>query len=277
MPNIGYYHPIVIHFAIAFLIAGVVARLVSLTGMARFAGPAATVLLLVGTVATFAAVKSGADAHGPAERVPGARAAVVEHEELGERVRNVFAFVALLELAGLFLAKKKRERLVLAASGAVGLVGLFFLYEAAEHGGELVYSYAGGVGLRTGSDEDVGRLLLAGLYHQAQLDRKNGRFDEAASLVELAARRHPGDVEIGLMAAESILLDRHDPEGALDALSRIRPASDDPRLRIRRGMLEADVYETMGDVAKARASLESLVDEFPGNSRLTHRLEELGR
>lgn len=277
MPNIGYYHPIVIHFAIAFLIAGVVARLVSLTGKVKFAGPTAVVLLLVGTLATFAAVKSGTDAHGPAERVPGARDAVVEHEELGERARNVFAVVALFELAGLFLARKKKERLVLMASGVVGLVGLFFLFEAAEHGGELVFSYAGGIGVRTGSDEDVGRLLLAGLYHQAQLDRKNGRAEDAATLVELALRRHPDDLEVGLMAAESHLVDRRDPEGALDALSRLQPSNEDARLRIRKGLLEADALEAMGDVGKARERLESLLEEFPNNSRLTRRLDEFGR
>lgn len=276
MPNIGYYHPIVIHFAIAFLVAGVVARLISLTGKARFTGPAASVLLILGALAAFAAVKSGADAHGPAERVPGARGAVEEHEELGERARNVFAVVALLEIAALVLARKKRERLVLAASGAVGLVGLFYLYEAAEHGGELVYAYAGGVGVRTGRDEDVGRLLLAGLYHQAQLDRRDGRPEDAASLIELARKRYPDDLEVGLVAAESILLDRKDPEGALDALSRLRPPSGDARLRIRKAMIAADAYEALGDVQRARDTLRPLVDEFPGNGRLARRMEELG-
>ena len=166
---------------------------------------------------------------------------------------------------------------MLAASGVVGLVGLFFLFEAAEHGGELVYSYAGGVGVRTGTEEDVGRLLLAGIYHQAQLDRKNGKAEEAASLVELARRRHPDDLEVGLMAAESRLVDRRDPEGALDALSRLQPSSEDARLRVRKGLLEADSLEAMGDVAKAREKLESLLEEYPNNSRLTRRLDEIGR
>jgi hypothetical protein len=233
------------------------------------------VLLLLGALAALAAARSGTDAHGPAERVPGARPAVVEHEELGERARNLFVAVGLLEVLGLILARRKRERFALIASGLVGVVGLFFLYEAAEHGGELVYSYAGGVGVRTGSEEDVGRLLLAGLYHQAQLDRKNGNTGDAAALIELAQARHPGDVEVALMAAESLLLDRKDPERALDALAGMRP--DEPRLLIRQGLLEVDAYTAAGDGERARARLEALVKEFPDNPQLQRRLEELPR
>jgi uncharacterized membrane protein len=273
MPEIGYYHPIIVHFTVALLIAGVIFRLISLTGRAKFTGPSASALLLVGTLSTLAAVRSGDDAHGPAERVPGARAAVVEHEELGERARNVFIAVALLEILALVLARKGKERFALAASGVVGLVGLFFLYEAAEHGGELVYSYAGGVGVRTGEEEDVSRLLLAGLYHQSQLDRKNGRPEEAARLIELAAERHPADVEVQLMAAESLILDRRDSIAALDALAPI--ATDEARLKIRKGMLEADAHQASGDVDKARERLEALAAEFPENARVKRRLEEL--
>jgi uncharacterized membrane protein len=276
MPNIGYYHPIIVHFAVAFLIAGVLMRLASLTGWQRlaFAKSAATVLVLTGTIAALAAARSGTDAHGPAERVPGARSAVVEHEELGERARNIFVLVGLLELVGLAFGERKAARYALLGSGLVGAVGLFFLYEAAEHGGELVYSYAGGVGVRTGSEEDVSRLLLAGLYHQAQLDRKNGRSEDAAALVALAEARHPGDVEVALMGAESLLLDRKDPQKALDALAEMRP--EEPRLRARQGLLEADAYVAAGDLGRARARLESLVAEFPGNGRIQRRLDELG-
>jgi uncharacterized membrane protein len=275
MPNIGYYHPIVIHFTIAFLLAGVVLRLLSLTGRVRFASPAAAAMLLLGTLAAVASVRSGTDAHGPAERVPGARDAVVEHEELGERARNVFLFVAVLEIAALALARTKRERIAHFASALVGVVGLYFLFEAAEHGGDLVYSYAGGIGVRTGEEEDVERLLLAGLYHQSQLDRKNGRPDDAAALIEMAARRHPEDIEVQLLAAESLVLDRKAPEQALEALARIEIPRDNTRLRIRRGILEADAHEAAGDGVKARASIEALLTEFPDNARLKRRLEEL--
>ncbi len=65
MPNIGAYHPIIVHFAIALLVLGVIFRWVSLTGRAPFTGPAAATCLLLGAAAAFLAVHSGTDAHGP--------------------------------------------------------------------------------------------------------------------------------------------------------------------------------------------------------------------
>jgi uncharacterized membrane protein len=275
VPNIGYYHPMLVHFTVALLITGVVFRLISLTGRVRFTGPAATTLLLVGTAFAFVAVRSGTDAHGPAERIPGARSAVEEHEEYGEEARNVFAVVALLEIAGLFLAGKKKEKLALAASAIVGLVGLVYLYEAAEHGGSLVYSYAGGIGTRTGNEHDVERLLLAGIYQQAQTDRAAGNHADAAALIALAKQRHPQDPEIQLLAAQSLLLDKNDPQAALDALDQIDIPNDNARLRIQRGFLAADALEASGNKAEARSRLEALQEEFPNNGRLRRRLDEL--
>ncbi len=136
MPDIGFFHPQVVHFVVALLGAGVIGRWLWLTGRVTWAGPAATTLLLAGTIAAVAAVKSGDDAHGPAERVPGARAAVVEHEEWGKRTRNVFLIVAALELAGLALARRPTGRkVVLVASALVGTAGVGVLYFAAERGG----------------------------------------------------------------------------------------------------------------------------------------------
>ena len=137
-PDIGVFHPQIVHFVIALLMVGVAFRLISLTGKAQFTGAAALTLILIGTGAAVLAVKSGEDAHGPAERVPGARDAVVEHEEWGERTRNLFLVVAALELLALGLSDRRR-RAVLVASGIVGLGGMFVLYETAEHGGDLVY------------------------------------------------------------------------------------------------------------------------------------------
>ena len=179
-------------------------------------------MILLAAVASVVAAQAGIDAHGPAESVPGARAAVVEHEEWGIRTRNVLLAVAALELLGAAASPgAARPRSAHLASAVVGLGALFCLYEAAEHGGEVVYAYAGGVGLQRKDPADVGRLLLAGLYHQAQLDRKAGRADDAAALVDLAARRFPDDLEVQLFRAESVLLDRKDPAAALAALDAI--------------------------------------------------------
>lgn len=275
MPDLGAIHPIVVHFVIGLLYAGVLLRVASLFGRWRFTGTAALLLILAGTGAAVVAVKSGDDAHGPAERIPGARPAVVEHEELGERTRTIFLAVAGLELLALALRKRRESRGLLFASAAVGLVGLFFLYETGEHGGELVYSYAGGVGTRTGDTEDVGRLLRAGLYHQAMVDREQGRGTAAAELIAVMADRWPDDGEVQILHAQSLLTDREDPAAALALLDRI-PGTDEGPLRLRAAYVRADALVAQGDTAAARALLQGLLEEFPTSAQLQRRLEALG-
>jgi uncharacterized membrane protein len=279
MPDLGTfgpYHPHTVHFVVALAIVGVALRLVSLTGRAAFTGPAAATLLLICAGASVAAVKSGKDAHGPAERVPGAREAVEEHEEWGERTRNVLLVVAALELAALGLTRAGKARYAHIASAVVGLGALFCLYEAAEHGGEVVYRHAGGVGLQHKDPADVGRLLLAGVYHQTQLDRQAGRSAETAALIELAARRFPADVEVQLLGAESQLLDRHDPAAASAALGAITVPADNRRLRMRHTFLLADALAASGQKAAARAALQGLGADFAEDPRVKRKLEALG-
>src|SRR2546421_10126908 len=99
MPALAPLHPQIVHFVIALLFCGVVFRWLSVVGSGRlaFTGPAAAGLLLIGTAAAVLAVRSGLAAHGPVERVPGARAAVQDHEAGGTRTRNIFLPVAFLE------------------------------------------------------------------------------------------------------------------------------------------------------------------------------------
>src|SRR5213080_1372949 len=61
MPDLGFYHPIVIHFAIGLITAGVFLRWLSLTRRGAFAGPAAVTLILLATAATLVAAQSGED------------------------------------------------------------------------------------------------------------------------------------------------------------------------------------------------------------------------
>jgi uncharacterized membrane protein len=273
LTDLGPYHPIVVHFAIGLLAAGVVLRWLSFTGRLAFAGGAALSLILAGALAAFVAVESGQAAHGPVERMPGAADAVVDHEGWGVLTRTMFLSVAGVEVMALLLGRWGKERYALVASGILGLGGLFCLYEASSYGGRLVYSYAGGVGIRTGDPADVGRLLLAGLYNQILVDRKAGRSADAVRLAEEAARRFPGDPGVQIMAAESKLLDGHDPAAALDALGRLVVPSSNRRLRLQQGFLLADALEAAGQKEGARATLQSLLADFPDSERLKKRLQ----
>ena len=72
-PSFAAFHPQVVHFVIGILIVGVAMRVVAMTGRLKWTGPAATTLLVIGGVAAYVAAKSGTAAHGPVERIPGAR------------------------------------------------------------------------------------------------------------------------------------------------------------------------------------------------------------
>jgi uncharacterized membrane protein len=270
----GALHPQVVHFAIALLIVGVLFRALAWLGRPAFVSPAAVTLLTLGTLAAIAAAYTGDAAHGPIERMPGLRPAVVAHEAWGERVRNIFVIVLVAEALALAMRKSPKARYALMASTAIGLVGLVALYEAGEHGGEIVYGYAGGVGTRSGNPEDVGYLLRAGLYQQALADRNAGKPDGAAALMDVAAQRFPGDVEVQLARAESLLIDRKDPPAALAALRAITPPLDVDYVRVRHGMLTADALEAAGQRDGAIATLQQLVAAVP-NTRVQQRLDAL--
>ena len=277
MPSLAAFHPQIVHFVIGLLLVGVAMRVVSLTGKLRFTVPAGLTLILIGTVAAWLAVKSGTDAHGPVERIPGARAAVMEHEEHGILARNVFLVVSALELIAWAMTRRenlvRRAYWVYVASAAVGLFGAFQLYEAGEHGGELVYSYAGGPGLRTGNPADNERLLLAGLYNQAMADRKAGRGAQAAELMAMMAKRYPLDTTAQILNAESLLLDAKKPTDALTALNLVSVAPNDSRLKARVATLKADIYLALGTPDVAKKTLADAIASLPQGAPQANRLK----
>jgi uncharacterized membrane protein len=279
MPNLAYYHPQIVHFVVVLLIVGVLMRLVSLTGRLRFSDHAALAALIFGTIAAVLGVRSGTDAHGPVERIPGTRDLVVHHEELAEKTRNIFFGVVALEIVAIGLGQnantKRYVRWTHAASAVVGLYGATVLYETAEHGGELVYSYAGGPGLRTNNPKDVERLLIAGLYNQSRADRRAGRLAESATLVDELAKRVPGDASVQLLRVESLLLDQKDYPHALAAADSVVVAPNDARLRPRQATLKADIYLAMGKPDSARIALDQAIAAFPQNARLKAKRDSI--
>jgi len=279
MPNLAYFHPQIVHFVVVLLIVGVLMRIVSLTGRLRFSDHAALAALLFGTIAAVLAVRSGTDAHGPVERIPGTRGMVTEHEEDGIRTRNIFLGVLALEVVAVALRRNAKGaqyvRWMHVASAAVGVVGAVMVYETSDLGGELVYNYAGGPGLRSGDPKDVERLLIAGLYNQSRLDRRAGRLDESAALVDEMAKRSPGDTTIQFLRVESLLLDRKDYPRALAAVDSIVVAPTDARLRPRQATLKADILLAMGKPDSARAALDQAIAALPQNARLKAKRDSI--
>ncbi len=279
MPNIGVFHPQIVHFVVVLLFVGVGLRCLSLFFRGPFITTAAALCLFFGTMAAVLAVTSGTQAHGPVERIPGVRQQVTDHEEHAEDARNIFLVVVALEVIALIIARESRRqrqtRWVHAASALVGLGGAFVLFGAAERGGDLVYSYAGGPGLRSGNPRDVERLLIAGLYNESIQDRKAGRSADAAALVDELARRKPDDPEVRLLRVESLMLDRKNYSGSIAALDSVRIDSSNVRLRARAALLEANAYIGLGKPDSARAVLAAAVSAMPQQRSLKAKLDSL--
>lgn len=285
MPNLAALHPQVVHFAVALVVVGVLFRGVSLIrgvswlspGSVSWLSPAAAALVALGAFASVVAVRSGIDAHGPVERVPGARPAVVAHEEWGERARNAVLLLLVVEAVAtaLLLRNNPRARGVQMAAAAVGLVAVGVLARAGDLGGELVYGYAGGVGIRSGDPVDVNRALIAAAHHQANLDRQAGRPLEAAALMNLVADRFPDQLELQVARAEALLSDQKDAAASLARLDTIQVPTDDTRLRVRVGIARASALAAAGELSAARQVLETLRSEFPTNAQVQRRLAEL--
>ena len=268
MIDIGPLHPQIVHFVVALGFVGVAFRLVSLTGRLPWTRQAATALILMAAVASVGAAKSGTEAHGPAERIPGAREVVQEHEERGEWARNLFLLLGAIEIAAWALRRKgKAHNILLAASGVAGIAACVALYRAAEEGGELVYSYAGGIGFRSGDSTDVQRLLVAGLYHQARIASATGRHDEAARLVDELRLQKPDDPSVALMSIQSRIRDRQDPVGALTALAGFEVPGNNPRFAIQKGLLTGEALAATGAKDSARIVLNQLKTQFPRAER----------
>ncbi|HXY19476.1 MAG TPA: DUF2231 domain-containing protein [Gemmatimonadales bacterium] len=276
MLHIAAFHPQIVHFVVALAVVGALLRWISLTGKLAFTRPAAATLLILGAGAAVAAVESGSQAHERAERIPGVRSAVQAHEDAGEWARDALLVVAGLEIAGLALSRRAAwRRWAEVASGVACLAAVGAVYEAADRGGDLVYSYVGGPGLRTGDTADVHRLLTAGLYEEAMLARNAHRSAEADSLISELARRDPASVEVQLVAAQSLMTDRKDPRAALAALDRIAVPDTEPFTKMRVAFARADVYAAAGMKDSARAVLEGLAKQFPDNPRIRQRVERL--
>lgn len=279
MFDLAPFHPQIVHFVVGLLLVGVAFRLVSLTPWLKFTNYGATTLLLIGAVAAWFAVRSGLAAHGPVERIPGARQLVQEHEEDGETTRNIFLGVAAIELIALGFSRRDRfGRYAVwarAASAVVGVVGCAFLYEAAEHGGKLVYSFGGGPGLRTGDPADVERTYIAAAFNQAQLDRKSGRSAEAAALITELSRRLPDNNDTKLLRAESLLRDSKNYTAAMATLDGIQAAPNDRFMMSRKAQLKADIYLAQGKKDSARAVLQGALAANPQNARLKAKLDSI--
>lgn len=278
MSSVAALHPQVVHFVVALIVVAVGLRFAALWRPAMaWLGPAAATLVGLGTLAALVAVWTGGAARGPVEAVPGVYEAVERHAQWGERARNILLVLVAAEVAAAVLAARRHARARTAAvvSAAVGAIALLVLVRAGDLGGQLVYGYGGGVGIRSGDPADVQRAFITAAYQQALQDRAGGRPLDAARTMEVAAVRFPDHVELQLAQIESMIVDRAEPQAALNRLTALGVPGAEPRLRIRAGLLRAQALQAMGDLSAAGQVLETLRTEFPADPRVLRQLEEI--
>ena len=272
VPEIASFHPQLVHFVVALLIVGVLARVLSLIplrGRLSYLGAMAATLIFLGTIASVLAVRSGLEAHEVVENIPGIRPVVSQHEDDGKMTRNIFLAVSLVEIGVLAFASRRPNvaRGLRLLSAAAGVVGVVFLFETAEHGGEIVYDYAGGPGLRTGDSSNVRRLLVAGLYNNALLDRKAGNSAAAAARFDELERMLPADTSVRLLRIQSQVRDRGEAAAALAALDSLTVVPENRRLYMQKTMLRAEALDLAGQRDSARALLTALKAQIPQAAR----------
>jgi hypothetical protein len=186
----------------------------------------------------------------------------------------VLLALAAIEILGLVLAgKAKVAKGLQVTSAVVGLVACVAVFKAGDRGGDLVYNYAGGVGIRSGDTADVRRLLIAGLYHNTVTARAAGRKAEASHYVQELVRQMPGDTTVRFMGIESVLRDAGNPRAALDQLRALAIPESNLRLYTRQEMLTAEAYGAAGVPDSARLTLEALRPKVAANPRSTAAID----
>ncbi len=276
MMDLGYWHPVVVHFVIAWLVAGVILRGLSLLGRAPFSSQAASLFLILGALLALLAWWTGEAASVPVVRIPWAADAVASHMFWGEWTVRLFFVIGILEAVAFFLGGRRQERSVLLASAGLGVLGLVLLVTTANKGGTVVYSFAGGVGMRSADAADRDHVFLAGAFHLLDADRKDGRPGDAARLLEEMSRRYPSDLDVQLLVAESRLVDLKDAGAALEVLGRVSVPKEHRRLRLRHGLLMVDALFKKGQREGAMAALQTLRTEFPDDEDVQKRMQAAG-
>jgi len=154
-------HPIVVHYPIALIIVAPLFVVLALVWkkQARVLLVSGAVLMALAAGGAWLATSTGSAAEDYAERVPGARPVVHEHEELAEAARNfATALAGVLAIgAGFFWMRGENVRRgVFLGAGLVYLIangaGAIAMASAAHQGGRLVHE----LGVRARLSESAG-------------------------------------------------------------------------------------------------------------------------
>lgn len=150
METLASLHPKVVHFAVALLLTYVLLELLFLIFKRDYLSKSANLILFLGVLGALGSMLTGNQAYHYAEslfdnhgiKIP--LGLIDEHEEYA--TWTLFWFLGILVIRIFLTLKDKFKGWLQIAVFILALVGVFFVYETGEHGGELVYKY--GVGTK---------------------------------------------------------------------------------------------------------------------------------
>lgn len=151
MELLAHFHPEVVHFPIALLLAYVLCEIMGIVFRNDFFSKTAHLLLLLGVLGLIAAVLTGNQAKDVARLWKNSGANIPmkeigEHEDYANATLWYFAF--LLVVRTMLVLKKKFVGYLKYSFIVLSLVGAFLVYETGVHGGDLVYKYGVGTNLK---------------------------------------------------------------------------------------------------------------------------------
>lgn len=150
METLASLHPKVVHFAIALLLTYVLFEFLYLILKKDFLNKSATLILFFGVLGALASLLTGNQAYHYAEnlfdnynvKIP--LGLIDEHEEYA--TITLYWFLGILVIRFLLNIKNIFKGWIQIIVFVLALVGVYWIYETGEHGGELVYKH--GVGTK---------------------------------------------------------------------------------------------------------------------------------
>ena len=152
-------HPAVVHFPIVLIFLGTLLSFLTIfTRRGALPQFAALILVLAAGAAQLAFSTGGDQVDNVLQRMPNAKPLILVHAEWGERMRTMAVIAAISAVMALASYRLVRFRRVLALITTVLAAGACYCtYEAAKHGGGMVYHHGVGMELLpNGSGSGVG-------------------------------------------------------------------------------------------------------------------------
>lgn len=251
-PNV---HPMFVHFPIGLLVTAVVLDFLSLLPRTDTLRRAVPVLYVAGAIAAIVTYFTGRSAADGLTISADAEPLLTEHADLALWTVLFFVLFAAIR-AGLAWWKRESSLAIRVPLAVAGIIGLFLIWETAEHGSEMVYRHAVAVNLPAQTPDALQPPSdhLAHLVHAEHLLN----VDESGWTLEAIAPGALQHARIDWLLGDPEQSARPDSGG-----SYTLEASGEPVMFV--------VDETLGDV---QLTVELDRSDFKGAVALIHHLQD---